>query len=157
MKREELLNSKEYWLSKTQIDLFNEIEKYMQRNGLNRTQLAEKLGVSKGYISQILNGDADHRISKLVELSLAIGMAPRLSYEDLDLLVKADSMGAVINSYKEKSRIKRHGSGELQNVIICNCSDFCSGCSADFYSDCCSDSYSGCSARSCSYCCSDSD
>lgn len=27
MKREELLNSKEYWLSKIQIDLFNEIEK----------------------------------------------------------------------------------------------------------------------------------
>ena len=53
MKREELLNSKEYWLSKIQIDLFNEIEKYMQRNDLNRTQLAEKLGVSKGYISQI--------------------------------------------------------------------------------------------------------
>ena len=39
MKREELLNSKEYWLSKIQIDLFNEIEKYMQRNGLNRTYL----------------------------------------------------------------------------------------------------------------------
>ena len=91
MKREELLNSKEYWLSKIQIDLFNEVEKYMQRNGLNRTQLAEKLGVSKGYISQILNGDADHLISKLVELSLAIGMAPRLSFEDLDTLVKADS------------------------------------------------------------------
>ena len=107
MKREELLNSKEYWLSKIQIDLFNEVEKYMQRNGLNRTQLAEKLGVSKGYISQILNGDAYHRISKLVELSLAIGMAPRLSYENLDLLVKADSMGAVINSYKEIENSQR--------------------------------------------------
>ncbi len=91
MKREELLNSKEYWLSKIQIDLFNEVEKYMQRNGLNRTQLAEKLGFSKDYISEILNGDADHLISKLVELSLAIGMAPRLSFEDLDTLVKADS------------------------------------------------------------------
>lgn len=107
MKREELLNSKEYWLSKIQIDLFNEVEKYMQRNGLNRTQLAEKLDVSKGYISQILNGDADHRISKLVELSLAIGMAPRLSYEDLDMLVKADSMGAVINSYNEIENSQR--------------------------------------------------
>jgi len=107
MKREELLNSKEYWLSKIQIDLFNEVEKYMQRNGLNRTQLAEKLGVSKGYISQILNGDADHRISKLVELSLTIGMAPRLCYEDLDMLVKADSMGAVINSYNEIENSQR--------------------------------------------------
>ena len=100
MKREELLNSKEYWLSKIQIDLFNEVEKYMQRNGLNRTQLAEKLGVSKDYISEILNGDADHLISKLVELSLAIGMAPRLSYEDLDLLVKADSINRDENTDK---------------------------------------------------------
>ena len=63
MTREELIQSKEYWMAKLQIDLFNEVESYMKKNGLNRVQFAEKLGVSKGYISQILNGDADHRLS----------------------------------------------------------------------------------------------
>ena len=99
MNREELLTSKEYWLSKIQIDLFNEVEMFMEKNNLNRTQLAEKLGVSKGYISQILNGNADHRISKLIELSLAIGMVPRLSFEDLTSVINKDSLGHIINSY----------------------------------------------------------
>ena len=67
--REELLSSKEYWIAKIQIDLFRQFEEYLKENKLNRTQLAEKLGVTKGYISQVLNGDFDHRISKFVEAS----------------------------------------------------------------------------------------
>jgi predicted XRE-type DNA-binding protein len=59
--------SSEYLLAKIQIELFNEVEAYILANGLNRVQFAGKLGVSKGYISQILNGNADHRlVHKLV-------------------------------------------------------------------------------------------
>lgn len=101
MKREELLNSKEYWLTKIQIDLFNEVEKYMEKHELNRTQLAEKLGVSKGYVSQILNGDADHRISKLVELSLAVGVVPNLLFENLESYIKKDSLDDAMDTYDE--------------------------------------------------------
>jgi transcriptional regulator with XRE-family HTH domain len=93
MTREELIQSKEYWIAKLQIDLFNEVEDYMHKNKLTRTQFAEKLGVSKGYISQILNGDADHRMSKLVELSLAIGLLPNISYEKTDDLLKREENG----------------------------------------------------------------
>jgi len=81
MTRDEIIQSKEYWIAKLQIDLFNEVKDYMQTNKLNRTQFAEKLGVSKGYVSQILNGEADHRLSKLVEISLAIGLIPKITYE----------------------------------------------------------------------------
>lgn len=93
MTREELIQSKEYWIAKLQIDLFNEVEDFMYKNKLTRTQFAEKLGVSKGYISQILNGDADHRMSKLVELSLAIGLLPNISYEQADDLLKREENG----------------------------------------------------------------
>jgi transcriptional regulator with XRE-family HTH domain len=61
----------------------------MEREGINRTQLAEHLGVSKGYVSQLLNGNFDHKISKLVELALAIGLCPKLELvlpEDYDKL-----------------------------------------------------------------------
>ncbi len=84
MQRDELLKSREYWITKIQIDLFNQIEQYMKTHGLNRTQLAQQLGVSKGYITQVLNGDYDHRISKLVELSLAIGMVPEIQFKSTD-------------------------------------------------------------------------
>ena len=46
----------------------------MAETGRNKSQLAEYLGVSKGYVSQLLNGDYDHRMSKFFELALAFGM-----------------------------------------------------------------------------------
>jgi transcriptional regulator with XRE-family HTH domain len=80
--RNDLVNSKEYWMVKIQMELFAELEKYLSDNKMNRTQFAEKLGVSKGYVSQILNGDFNHSLSKLIELSLAIGKVPVISFED---------------------------------------------------------------------------
>jgi len=84
MDRKQLLSSKEYWLSKIQIDLFNQVSHYLENNNMNRSELAKKLGVTKGYISQILNGESDHRISKIVELSLAIGLVPDVSFNSLE-------------------------------------------------------------------------
>ena len=115
MKREELIQSKDYWIAKLQIDLFNEVENYMQKNKLNRTQFAEKLGVSKGYISQILNGDSDHRISKLVEISLAIGLIPNISFESMRDLLERESNGGfgITKQDIEKSKSMLLQSGYL--------------------------------------------
>jgi transcriptional regulator with XRE-family HTH domain len=93
MKREELLKNKGYWISKIQIDLYNQLEKYMRENNINRTQFAEKLGVSKGYLSQVLNGDFNHRLSKLVELSLAIGKVPEFCFKDLEQIIQYENDG----------------------------------------------------------------
>lgn len=90
MDRKQLLSSKEYWLSKIQIDLFNQVTSYLENNKLNRSQLAKRLGVTRGYISQILNGESDHRISKLVELSLAIGLIPDIRFRNLEEYLKTD-------------------------------------------------------------------
>ena len=90
MDRKQLLNSKEYWLSKIQLDLFNQVFNYLENNNMNRSELAKKLGVTKGYISQVLNGDSDHRISKIVELSLAIGVVPDIGFKNLDEYIEAD-------------------------------------------------------------------
>lgn len=77
---DELLETSEYWTTRIQLDLYSHLQEYMKANGLNRTQLAQKLGVTKGYITQVLNGDFDHRLSKLVELSLAVGLIPQLEF-----------------------------------------------------------------------------
>ena len=90
MKREELLKSKEYWLTQFQISIFNLIEEYRILNKLNRTQLAKELGVSKGYISQVLNGNYDHKISKLVEFCLAFGKTPIINFTDLKEYIEKD-------------------------------------------------------------------
>jgi transcriptional regulator with XRE-family HTH domain len=65
----------------------------MSKNRLTRTQLAKKLGVSKGYISQIMNGDFNHRLSTLVELSLAMEKIPELKFSDLRQFIEDESKG----------------------------------------------------------------
>ncbi len=81
MTHEELIQTSEYWLTKMQLDLYNHVIDYMSRNNLNRTQLAEVLGVSKGYVTQLLNGDFDHRMSTLVQIAVKTGYAPSIEYK----------------------------------------------------------------------------
>lgn len=88
--REELLRSKGYWTSELQMELFSEIEKFMNYNNMNRTQLAEYLGCTKGYVTQLLAGDFDNKLSKFVELCLAIGKIPQVSYKDINAVILQD-------------------------------------------------------------------
>lgn len=100
--RKELLYSKEYWVSDIQLKLFREVEEFMRANGINRTQLAERLGCSKGYVSQLLSGEYDNKISKFVELSLAVGKIPDVSFKDIEQYALADDRvysGTVDNGY----------------------------------------------------------
>ncbi|MTK52995.1 helix-turn-helix transcriptional regulator [Paludibacter sp.] len=92
MTREELICSPGYIITKIQMDLFDQVSQYLKENGNSQTKLAEKLGVSKGYISQILNGNYDHRISKLVELSLAVGIIPTLSFQSKEQYIIQDCL-----------------------------------------------------------------
>ena len=95
MNRKEILGSPEYWIAKAQIDLYNCAENFMEFNNMNRTQLAKYLGVSKGYVSQLLNGDYDHKLSKLAELSIAFGFVPKIEFQPIDEVVNEDQ-----NEYK---------------------------------------------------------
>ena len=91
MDRKEVLKSPEYWTAKIQIELYNQAESFMKETGRNKTQLAEYLGVSKGYVSQLLNGDYDHRLSKFFELSLAFGVIPQIDFIPVGKYVSDDA------------------------------------------------------------------
>jgi transcriptional regulator with XRE-family HTH domain len=101
MKRHDLLKSPEYWIANIQISLYNCAERFMKLTGKNRAKLAEHLGVSRGYVSQLLNGDYDHKLSKLVELSLSFGFVPKIEFIPLE-------------EYLEKDELTRNGK-ELYN------------------------------------------
>lgn len=89
----ELLKTSTYWTTLIQADLYAAVESYMEKHALTRVALAKQLGVTKGYITQVLNGDFDHRISKLVEIALAVGKAPVISFEDIDGVIQAEELG----------------------------------------------------------------
>lgn len=54
----------------------------MEEKGLNQTALAKELGVSKGYISQVLNGNFNFSLKKLIELSLKLNVAPKVNLSE---------------------------------------------------------------------------
>lgn len=72
----------EFILTQLQNDLYRELTAYMEKNELSKKQLAEKLGVSPSYISQVLNGRFNFTVLKLVELSLAIDKVPVIRLEE---------------------------------------------------------------------------
>lgn len=92
MSRQEILSSPEYWIAKTQIDLYNCAEDFMEANDFNRSQLAKHLGVSKGYITQLLNGDYDHKLSKLVELAISFGYVPHIEFRPIEEVISEDKI-----------------------------------------------------------------
>ena len=75
-------------MAQIQLNLFELIEDYCKKNNLNKTQLAAQLGVTKSYVTQIFTGDFDHKVSKLVELSLAFGKVPVLQFIDFDKYIE---------------------------------------------------------------------
>jgi transcriptional regulator with XRE-family HTH domain len=90
MNREELLKNKEYVVSQIQLNLLNLIGNYQEKNNLKDFQLADELGVSKSYISQLLNVTFDHKISKLVDLALACNTMPLIYFVDLNEFIQKD-------------------------------------------------------------------
>lgn len=88
--RKELLSSQEHWVFEIQNQVFNLVRQYMEDEKMNQSQLAKKLGVSKGYVSQLLNGNCDHRVSKLIEIVLATGHVPKLNFQPTVAFLEED-------------------------------------------------------------------
>lgn len=102
LSKKELLKSPEYWVEEIQNQLFNEVQAYMQANNLNRIKLAEEWGVSKGYITQILSGQCNFSLKKLVELSLKMQKAPVIQYAKTDDIYEMNKLSSMVNEQFQK-------------------------------------------------------
>ncbi len=79
LRKEELEKQPEYWIEVIQNDIFRAMREFMKREKLNQSQMALRMGVSKGYVSQILNGNFNFSLNKLVELCIFLERYPILS------------------------------------------------------------------------------
>ena len=66
-----------------QNEIFRQVETYLKDNQLTQTQFAEQLGVTKGYVSQLMKGEFNYTLKKLIELSLAMGKVPVLEFKPM--------------------------------------------------------------------------
>lgn len=85
---EERYQDADFWTGKLQLELFRLIRQHLEETGMSQNAFAREIGVSKGYLSQVLNGNFDHKLSKLVSLALAVGKLPVINYEDVDKVIK---------------------------------------------------------------------
>ena len=65
MTHKDLLNTSEYWITRIQYDFFKKVHQYMEENSLSKSELAKNIGVSKSYVTQILNGTCNFSLNKL--------------------------------------------------------------------------------------------
>jgi transcriptional regulator with XRE-family HTH domain len=112
MTREKLLKSPVYWFEYEQNELFRQVSEYMERENINQTELAAKLNVSKGYISQILNGNFNYTLKKLIELCLAIDLVPQIKFTKVEEVIKKD---AQLKSYHDNVEIFNSNGNEAAN------------------------------------------
>ncbi|MFM8912254.1 MAG: helix-turn-helix transcriptional regulator [Flammeovirgaceae bacterium] len=96
--REELLRSPEYWFEHAQNELYRQVVEYKEKKGINQTELAKELGVTKGYVSQILKGEFNYTLKKLIEISLAFGKIPQIEYKTVVDIISEDERTRYINA-----------------------------------------------------------
>ena len=90
--RDQLLKNEVYWTEIIQNNIFSDVLEYLGKEKISQKELARRLGVSKGRVSQILKGDnMNFRIDTLVRICLAIGKVPSFSFSDLDNYIEDDS------------------------------------------------------------------
>jgi len=92
-KREAVLNHPSYWVEGINGFLYEAIINYMEKKGLNKTKLAEHLGISKGRVSQILNdGDINFSIEKIIEISLKVDVFPIFEFVKKETYFKQEHL-----------------------------------------------------------------
>ena len=62
--------------------IITEVKAYLKREGITQTEFANRLGVTKGQVSKLINAPTDTKLSTIVNLAAAIGKEPMLVFTD---------------------------------------------------------------------------
>lgn len=101
-----------YHIETAKLEFADEIYDRMEKLGLNQTQLAEKLGLSKQYVSKLLSGYANPSIATMVKVArrLDCKFAPRLE-------PKVESISKLWNSNEFTNKPEKVNGLAISNAI----------------------------------------
>lgn len=121
--REKLLNQSSYWVEGINSYLYNAILDYMEAKDMNRTKMAEHLGISKGRVSQILNdGEINFSIEKVIQIALKVDKFPVFDFinkqEYLRELNKTRVLKEIESSYENDNFSKVELGNKSKTKII---------------------------------------
>ncbi len=93
-------NTPEYKAEVISMNIANDVFKIMKEAKLSKSELAKKMGVSKSYITQMLNGKSNMTVLSLVKLSDVLGIEVKID------LKKEFINDSVPNSFKNELPIR---------------------------------------------------
>src|SRR5689334_14353102 len=82
--KHKLFKHPDYLLSKYQAEVYRQLQQYMDDHGFTQKEVAKHLGVSGSYVNQVLKGNFNFTLKKLIELSLMMGKVPTFEFLDMD-------------------------------------------------------------------------
>jgi predicted XRE-type DNA-binding protein len=94
--KDDLLKRPNYLLTKYQNEIYRQLVGYIKSNNLTQKDVAERLGVSSAYISQVLNGNFNFTLRKLIEIGLMVGKVPSLEFVDFGEFWRREREGAAV-------------------------------------------------------------
>lgn len=94
------LKSKYYWAAKGQGKIYRMLKDQIKERG-DSAKLAERIGSTPGYVSQILSGDSEINPTwkKIVKFCLALGKVPVLELKDLDTYILEENLKSTYSEY----------------------------------------------------------
>jgi predicted XRE-type DNA-binding protein len=82
--KERLVRGEGYWMETIQQAIHEALLAYMAKHDLNQTELGKKLGFTRGYVSQLMNGNFNLSQKKIIQLLLKMDMVPDLRIRTVD-------------------------------------------------------------------------
>ena len=115
----ELFKSESFWMEKMQNELYVHVKNYLEKNNVTQRKFAEQLGVHESYVSQILNGDFDHKYSTLAEFALAVNKTPWIVWLDSEGFAddSAKSIPEYISLMKYAEKLKKEEDASRKKAI----------------------------------------
>lgn len=83
---------KAYARSRARQDVLEALHEALEEAGITRIELAKRLGVRKGAVSQVLNGDGNVRVNTLADYLVELGFQARIKFEPFDFGDSLDSI-----------------------------------------------------------------
>jgi len=105
LKHEDLIKEPDYWLETIQNEIFRQLSAYLDDHNMTQSQFAVQLGVSKGYLSQVMKGEFNYTLKKLIELSLAIGKAPVIVFKPMSEIISAENKASTSQATPPLNRV----------------------------------------------------
>ena len=95
------IKSKYYWTAKGQGKIYSMLNEQISNRG-DSAKLAKRIGSTPGYVSQILNGDAEISPTwkKIVKFCLALDKVPVLEIKDLDEFLIEENIKTFYGKYE---------------------------------------------------------